>query len=276
MGTRPLILVGDGAFQMTGFELGNCQRYGWDPIVLVFHNSGWEMLRVFEPQSRCHDLADWHYADMAYLLGGKGVRVHTRRELAQALDRVAATRGLCFSNRSDAPPRIGVFDNAVVRGRSSRALTPVMVERPLGRRDGSSGSGTGRRCSEEAQVWRILNSAAAPLHGARRPIPSACAGRANRAVFGGVSKQSRLQALGSPASRIECPPSPFLVGVRPCRPALRHCSLALRAPTRKHCSPLGVPNRRPSESTPPEEADREEENDSQVIHPFPQVFAPAS
>ena len=32
-GQRPLILVGDGAFQMTGWELGNCQRYGWDPIV---------------------------------------------------------------------------------------------------------------------------------------------------------------------------------------------------------------------------------------------------
>jgi indolepyruvate decarboxylase len=96
MGTRPLILVGDGAFQMTGFELGNCQRYGWDPIVLVFNNSGWEMMRAFEPQSRCNDLADWRYADMAYLLGGEGVRVHTRRELAQALDRAAATRGRFF------------------------------------------------------------------------------------------------------------------------------------------------------------------------------------
>ena len=30
-GRRPLILVGDGAFQMTGWELGNCRRYGLDP-----------------------------------------------------------------------------------------------------------------------------------------------------------------------------------------------------------------------------------------------------
>jgi indolepyruvate decarboxylase len=43
-GERPLILVGDGAFQMTGWELGNCRRYGWDPVVLVFQH-GWEMLR---------------------------------------------------------------------------------------------------------------------------------------------------------------------------------------------------------------------------------------
>ena len=46
-GRRPLILVGDGAFQMTGMELLNCRRYGWNPIVLVFNNSSWEMLRAF-------------------------------------------------------------------------------------------------------------------------------------------------------------------------------------------------------------------------------------
>ena len=37
-GRRPLILVGDGAFQMTGWELGNCRRYGLDPIVVLFNN----------------------------------------------------------------------------------------------------------------------------------------------------------------------------------------------------------------------------------------------
>jgi indolepyruvate decarboxylase len=44
---RSLILVGDGAFQMTGWELGHCQRYGWDPIVLLLNNQSWEMLRTF-------------------------------------------------------------------------------------------------------------------------------------------------------------------------------------------------------------------------------------
>jgi indolepyruvate decarboxylase len=34
-GRRPVILVGDGAFQMTGWELGNAARLGCDPIVLV-------------------------------------------------------------------------------------------------------------------------------------------------------------------------------------------------------------------------------------------------
>ena len=92
-GARPLILVGDGAFQMTGFELGNCRRYGWDPIVLVFNNASWEMLRVFQPESGFNNLDDWRFAELAGPLGGDGVRVSTRRELVDALARAHATRG---------------------------------------------------------------------------------------------------------------------------------------------------------------------------------------
>ena len=57
-GKRPLVLVGDGAFQMTGWELGNCRRYGLDPIVVLFNNTSWEMLRVFQPESKFNDLSD--------------------------------------------------------------------------------------------------------------------------------------------------------------------------------------------------------------------------
>ncbi len=92
-GGRPLILVGDGAFQMTGFELGNCRRYGWDPIVIVFNNASWEMLRVFQPELKFNDLDDWNFAALAPTLGGEGIRVHTRAELTAALERAATTRG---------------------------------------------------------------------------------------------------------------------------------------------------------------------------------------
>jgi len=92
-GLRPLVLVGDGAFQMTGWELGNCRRYGLDPIVVLFNNQSWEMLRVFQPESRFNNLDDWHFADIAPSIGGFGERVTTRRELAAALDRAVARRG---------------------------------------------------------------------------------------------------------------------------------------------------------------------------------------
>ncbi len=92
-GQRPLILVGDGAFQMTGWELGNCHRYGWDPIVLLFNNASWEMLRTFQPESKFNNLDEWGFAQMAAGMGGDGVRVHTRTQLKAALDHAVATRG---------------------------------------------------------------------------------------------------------------------------------------------------------------------------------------
>jgi indolepyruvate decarboxylase len=110
-GVRPLIMVGDGAFQMTGFELGNCRRYGWDPIVVVFNNMSWEMLRVFQPESRFNDLEDWHFAELAGPLGGDGVRVGTRFQLAAALEAAHATRG-----------RFQLLEVMLPRGRTSDTL----------------------------------------------------------------------------------------------------------------------------------------------------------
>lgn len=90
---RPIVLVGDGAFQMTGFELGNCRRYGWDPIVLILNNCSWEMLRTFQPDSKFNELDEWNFASMAAGMGGDGVRVRTRSQLGKALSQAHATRG---------------------------------------------------------------------------------------------------------------------------------------------------------------------------------------
>ncbi len=110
-GQRPLILVGDGAFQMTGWELGNCRRYGWDPIVLLFNNASWEMLRTFQPESSFNDLDHWGFAEMAAGLGGDGVRVRTRSELKAALDQAVRTRG-----------RFQLIDVTIPRGVLSNTL----------------------------------------------------------------------------------------------------------------------------------------------------------
>jgi indolepyruvate decarboxylase len=92
-GRRPVALVGDGAFQMTGWELGHCRRYGWDPIVVVLNNGGWGMLSAFRPEARYTDLGEWNFARLADALGGRGARVATRGELKRALDAAARDRG---------------------------------------------------------------------------------------------------------------------------------------------------------------------------------------
>lgn len=111
-GRRPLILVGDGAFQMTGWELGNCRRYGWDPIVLLFNNCSWEMLRTFQPESKFNELDDWHFADIAPSLGGEGTRVSTRAELRDALARAVRRRG-----------RFQLIEIMIARGQLSNAMS---------------------------------------------------------------------------------------------------------------------------------------------------------
>ena len=108
-GRRPLILVGDGAFQMTGWELGNCRRYGLDPIVVLFNNCSWEMLRVFQPESQFNNLDDWHFAAIAPSIGGYGERVTTRKQLAAALEAAVARRGV-FSLIEVMLPRGAVSD----------------------------------------------------------------------------------------------------------------------------------------------------------------------
>ncbi len=94
-GRRPLVLVGDGAFQMTGWELGNCNRLGLNPIVLLFNNTAWGMLKAFQKDTGYNDLDDWHFAELAETLGGKGVRVSTPGQLARALESAHAET-TCF------------------------------------------------------------------------------------------------------------------------------------------------------------------------------------
>ncbi|WP_105169747.1 indolepyruvate/phenylpyruvate decarboxylase [Pseudoalteromonas sp. T1lg23B] len=85
-GRRPVVLVGDGAFQMTGMELGHCRRYGFTPIIVLLNNQGWEMIRAFAPDSQAADLGLWPFADMATHFGGVGKRVSTPDDLQQALN----------------------------------------------------------------------------------------------------------------------------------------------------------------------------------------------
>jgi indolepyruvate decarboxylase len=127
-GERPLILVGDGAFAMTGWELGNCRRYGWDPIVIVFNNASWEMLRAFQPDAGYNDLDDWPFHELAGPLGGLGIRVRTRRELAEALELAVATRD-----------RFVLIDVVMERGSMSDTLSRFV--QGFGRRRASAEAG---------------------------------------------------------------------------------------------------------------------------------------
>jgi indolepyruvate decarboxylase len=83
---RPLVLVGDGAFQMTGTELATCVRHGQAPIVLILNNRGYSTEREIM-EGPFNDIHEWHYEKVCDLLGG-GVshQVATHGALVEAID----------------------------------------------------------------------------------------------------------------------------------------------------------------------------------------------
>ncbi|MDE3244385.1 MAG: alpha-keto acid decarboxylase family protein, partial [Nitrospirota bacterium] len=82
---RPIVLVGDGAFQMTGTELSTCFRYGQAPIVIVLNNRGYGTEREIL-DGPFNDVNEWRYEKVCDLVGGGvGHRVATHGELVQAL-----------------------------------------------------------------------------------------------------------------------------------------------------------------------------------------------
>ncbi|NGZ60760.1 MAG: preprotein translocase subunit Tim44 [Nitrospira sp. LK265] len=82
---RPIVLVGDGAFQMTGTELASCVRYGQAPIVILLNNRGYSTEREIL-DGPFNDVYEWQYDKLCELIGGgRGSRVSTQREFEQSL-----------------------------------------------------------------------------------------------------------------------------------------------------------------------------------------------
>lgn len=82
---RPIVIVGDGAFQMTCLELSTAVKLGFNPIVLVLNNKGYTTERFLQ-EGPFNDIPNWNYHQLPDLLGGGwGFEVHTEGELDQAL-----------------------------------------------------------------------------------------------------------------------------------------------------------------------------------------------
>ncbi len=88
-GLRPLILTGDGGFQMTGVEIAHAPRYRLNPIVVLLNNGGWGIFRPVVKRQDLLALPSWRYAELARLWGGRGFRVETVGQLRRALEQAA-------------------------------------------------------------------------------------------------------------------------------------------------------------------------------------------
>jgi indolepyruvate decarboxylase len=90
---RILVVVGDGAFQMTGMELSTIARHELNPIVVVLNNHGYTTER-FLLEGSFNDIHNWAYHRVPEVLGvGLGLEIRTGEELESALRQALANTG---------------------------------------------------------------------------------------------------------------------------------------------------------------------------------------
>ena len=89
---RPLVLVGDGAFQMTCLELSTAIRWKFNPVVVVLNNKGYTTERFLQ-EGPFNDILNWSYHRLPDLLGGGwGFEVRTMGDLYQSLQAALANQ----------------------------------------------------------------------------------------------------------------------------------------------------------------------------------------
>lgn len=89
-GSRPIVMVGDGAFQMTGTELSTIYRLGLAPIIIVLNNKGYTTERFIKDGSY-NDIGNWNYHKITELIGGGwGFEVRSETDLEKAMDAALA------------------------------------------------------------------------------------------------------------------------------------------------------------------------------------------
>ena len=85
---RVVVLVGDGAFQMTGQELSTLIASGHAPLIIVLDNHGYGTERYLHAGDwKYNEINPWKYCELLNVYGGGvGHQVCTEGEFAQALE----------------------------------------------------------------------------------------------------------------------------------------------------------------------------------------------
>lgn len=118
---RPYVLVGDGAFQMTGTEISTIVRLGLNPVILVLNNDGYGTMRRIRDGS-FNVITQWNYTRICGLVGGgKAISVSTKGELDEALRHARNAETVRVIElrigRNDASPQLETISREVARRR---------------------------------------------------------------------------------------------------------------------------------------------------------------
>lgn len=88
---RPVLLIGDGAAQLTVQELGAFSREGLSPVIVVVNNGGYTVERAINGQSAYYnDIVSWSWRDIPTALGVTGHLMFSAQTYGQLDDAVTA------------------------------------------------------------------------------------------------------------------------------------------------------------------------------------------
>lgn len=132
-GRRGVLLIGDGAAQLTAQELSTILRAGLSPVVIVVDNDGYTIERAIHGAEQAYnDIAAWDWTAAPALFGSGRVsvarRVTTAGELDQALDAADEAGAPAIIQaalpRMDIPPLLESLARAASRASAPRASAP--------------------------------------------------------------------------------------------------------------------------------------------------------
>ncbi len=129
---RPVLLIGDGAAQLTIQELGSMHREGVTPVVVVVNNDGYTVERAIHGRDAYYnDIVGWSWLDVPRALGvgdHLAFRVQTYGELDDAVTAAAAHRdAMVFIEavvpRWDVPPLLTELAESAAAANASQITT---------------------------------------------------------------------------------------------------------------------------------------------------------
>ena len=117
---RPIVIVGDGAFQMTGVEISTISRFALNPIIIILNNEGYGTERPML-DGPFNDVLRWNYYRIPEIINhGKAFLIETEDQLEQAL---SATENIYSKELCVLDVRLDVHDGSPALRRLTDSLS---------------------------------------------------------------------------------------------------------------------------------------------------------